>query len=207
MPDIYVRPFKTTTIIRKKDILLSDIAEVSAPENMKKQIEEICIKKIVPDRKANYLITIIEIIDGITKQFPNATVSNVGEMDVIIQYLPEPIKEKPLWEWIKVIGVCIVIFAGATVAMMAYQTDVSLAKTFTILNKVFTGQVDDNPLWITIPYSIGIPLGVLIFFNHVGNKKLTDDPTPIEVELNTYQTDIDDSIIADITKEKRGQLE
>ncbi|MEG0707756.1 MAG: stage V sporulation protein AA [Cellulosilyticaceae bacterium] len=207
MPDIYVRPFKTTTVIKKKDVLLSDIAEVSAPENIKKRVEEVCVKKIVPDRKANYLITIIEIIDGITKQFPDATVSNVGEMDVIVQYLPKAIKENLVLEWIKVIGVCIVIFAGATVAIMAYQTDVSLAKTFTILNKVFTGQVDDNPLWITIPYSIGLPLGVLIFFNHIGNKKLTDDPTPVEVELNAYQTEIDDSIIGSITKEKRGQLE
>lgn len=207
MPDIYVRPFKTTTIVKKKDVLLSDIAQVSAPENIKKQIGEICVKKIVPNTKANYLITIIEIIDAITKQFPNVTVSNVGEMDVIVQYLPEPTKTNPVLEWIKVIGVCIVIFAGATVAIMAYQTDVSLAKTFTILNKVFTGQVDDNPLWITIPYSIGLPLGVLVFFNHIGNKKLTDDPTPVEIELNTYQADIDDSIIADMTKEKRGQPE
>lgn len=207
MPDIYVRPFKTTTIIKKKEVLLSDIAEVSAPENIKKQIENICIKKIVPDRKANYLVTIIEIIDAIIKQFPSATVFNVGEMDVIIQYLPEVIKERPVWEWTKVMFSCLIIFAGATVAIMAYQTDVSLGKTFTIINKVFTGQVDDNPLWITIPYSIGLPLGVLIYFNHIGNKKLTDDPTPIEVEITAYQTQIDNAVIEEITKEKRGQLE
>lgn len=207
MPDIYVRPFRKTTIIKRKNVLIKDIAEVSAPANIKSQVESICVKKIIPDDKATYLITIIQIIDAITKQIPHATISNVGEMDAIIQYLPEPIKNRPILEWTKVIGVCFIIFAGATVAIMAYQTDVSLAKTFTTLNKVFTGQVDSNPLWITIPYSIGIPVGVLTFFNHIGNKKLTDDPTPIEVELNTYREDVEDAVVETITEQKRGQLE
>lgn len=207
MPDIYVRPFRKSTIIKKKNILIKDIAEVSAPANIKSQVEAICVRKIISDNKATYLITIIEIIDAITKEMPKATVSNVGEMDAIIQYLPEAIKRRPVLEWVKVIGVCFIIFAGATVAIMAYQTDVSLAKTFTTINKIFTGEVDSNPLWITIPYSLGIPLGVLTFFNHIGNKKLTDDPTPIEVELNTYREDVEDAIVETITEQKRGQLE
>lgn len=207
MPDIYVRPYRKTTIIKKKNILLKEIAEVSAPANIKSQVEALCIKKITDDTKTHYLITIIEIIDVITSHIPNATVSNVGEMDVIVQYLPEPIKKRPVWEWIKVLGVCLIIFAGATVAIMAYQTDVSLSKTFTVLNKVFTGQIDSNPLWITIPYSIGMPVGVLVFFNHIGNKKFTDDPTPVEVEINTFKTDVDTTMIESITEQKRGQLE
>ena len=135
------------------------------------------------------------------------TIQSVGEMDGMIDYNPVKEKKRPVIEWLKVFVACMIVFAGTSIAIMAYQTDVSLGKTFTTLYEVFTGDVVQNPVWITIPYSIGMPLGILVFFNHIGTKKLTDDPTPIEVEINTYETQVGDTIIETIATEKRGQME
>ena len=39
---------------------------------------------------------------------------------------------------------------------------------------------------IEICYAIGMPVGIIIFYNHIGKKKITQDPTPIEVEMRKY---------------------
>ena len=48
---------------------------------------------------------------------------------------------------------------------------------------------------LEICYSIGLFLGIMIFFNHLGRKKITHDPTPIQVEMRTYEKDVDTTFI------------
>lgn len=202
--EVYIRPFTKATIINKKRVLLKDIADISAPPNILNDIESLCILKPTAIKKTNYLVTIIDIINLITGRFKEVTINNVGEMDIIVEYFPEELKKNTLLEWLKVIMVCVIIFAGSTIAIMAYQTDTSLSKTFMLINKIFTGETTSNPLFITIPYALGIPVGTLVFFNHIGKKKLTDDPTPIQVEINKYETEVETTIIQAITEETRG---
>ena len=52
-----------------------------------------------------------------------------------------------------------------------------------------------------------MPLGIIVFYNHIGTKKLTEDPTPIQVEINEYETKVEDTIIDTLIAEKRGQYE
>ena len=44
-------------------------------------------------------------------------------------------------------------------------------------------------------YSVGIGLGVLVFFNHFAGKKLTADPTPLEVEMRSYEDQVDTTVL------------
>lgn len=46
-------------------------------------------------------------------------------------------------------------------------------------------------------YSLGIGVGVVFFFNHFGHGKITQDPTPIEVQMRTYEEDVDKALIAE----------
>ena len=48
---------------------------------------------------------------------------------------------------------------------------------------------------LEISYCIGVTVGILVFFNHVGKKKLTPDPTPIQVQLRKYEQDVDTTFI------------
>ena len=38
-------------------------------------------------------------------------------------------------------------------------------------------------------------MGILVFFNHIGKKKITSDPTPIQVEMRKYEQDVDMTFI------------
>ena len=55
---------------------------------------------------------------------------------------------------------------------------------------------------LEICYSIGLAVGIIVFFNHVGHKKITHDPTPIQIEMRKYETDLDTAFINNA--ERRG---
>ena len=65
-----------------------------------------------------------------------------------------------------------------------------------------TGQEKPEFSELEIMYSIGLALGIIVFFNHFGNKKLSDDITPIEVELFKHKKDTLDTIVELKTNKK-----
>ncbi len=167
------------------------------------QLENLVIYHIKEENEKTYMVSIMDIVEIITAKHPEITIVPLGEVDFIIQYFPENPKTSKIIEWGKVFIVCLIVFAGSTVAIMTYQVDTSLAKTFTILNKVFTGEIDKNPLWITIPYTIGMPVGAILFFIHFGTKAISDDPAPIEVEIDDYEDQVETTVIDNLTTIRR----
>lgn len=203
---IYLRAYKRKTVEAQKWVSIGEVADVAAPPEVKATVNAMkifCVPE--PDKKGRYIITIIEIINKIWELYPNCDIQSVGDPDIVIEYQPKPTKPKDVWEWVKVIGVCIIIFAGACIAIMTYNTDTSLGKTFIILNQMFTGEEVEQPFLFTIPYSIGITVGIIIFFNHIGVRKITEDPTPMQVEMKKYENDVEDCEIETITDRRRGE--
>ena len=63
-----------------------------------------------------------------------------------------------------------------------------------------TGQQSSGYTMLEICYSIGIALGILIFFNHFGKKRFSVDPTPMEVEMRLYENDIQTTLIENYSR-------
>ena len=42
---------------------------------------------------------------------------------------------------------------------------------------------------------MGIAVGILVFYNHFGGKRITKDPTPMEVEMRQYEDDVNKTLI------------
>ena len=203
---IYVRAYKRKTLQGVTSTTIKDLADIAAPPEVKAKVDTLRIF-FVPDctKNGRYIVTIIDIINAIWQEYPKADIQSVGDPDVVIEYVKKKQKNHNIWEWIKVAGLCLIVFAGATVAIMTYNTDTSLGKTFVILNRIFTGKQQEQPYLLTIPYSLGITAGILIFFNHLGFKKITDDPTPMQVEMKQYEKNVEDCEIESITDKRRGE--
>ena len=78
---------------------------------------------------------------------------------------------------------------------MTFNNDVSINKLFAQLYEQFTGTVSDGFTVLEIAYSIGLGLGIIIFFNHFAGRKITADPTPMEVQMRTYEDNINTTLI------------
>lgn len=71
----------------------------------------------------------------------------------------------------------------------------SITELFGQVYELFTGQTSDGFTVLELSYSLGLGLGIIVFFNHFAGKKLTADPTPLEVQMRTYENDVNDTII------------
>ena len=48
---------------------------------------------------------------------------------------------------------------------------------------------------LEVSYSLGLAVGIIVFYNHIGGRRLTKDPTPIEVAMRNYEYDVDMALI------------
>ena len=137
---------------------------------------------------------------------PSIEVNNLGESDFIIAYKP-PKASELCWQWLKTIFVCLVSFFGAAFAIMTFNNDVDMGSLFSQFYTLVTGKSSSGFTILEISYSIGIGLGVLIFFNHFGHLKLSDDPTPMQVQMRTYEDDVNRTLIEQAARTENPETE
>ncbi len=204
--EIFIKPSKKVSLTGKSTVALSDVADVCCvpdAENNKK-IGNIPVLVIDKDNDRQYLISAIDIVKKVAKVYPEADIQCLGETETLIDYIAKPEKQNKLLEKIKIIFVCVVLFGGAMTAIMSFHSDAQIPTVFQNMYKIFFGVESSKPYVIYIPYSIGLAVGIIVFFNHVGMKKISRDPTPIEVEMTTYENESAESIIDRLGKEKKN---
>lgn len=189
------------TIVTDRHVTLQDIAKMEcADASIVRQLKQ---KKIYTfkdaidmkkQRNEMRVFSVLKIIELIHEEYPNVDVSNEGEKDFIVEYIPNPKKPKCI-NAVKTVLLCIVIFFGAAFTIMAFNNDISVNDVFAKIYHQVMGKPSSGVTELEICYSIGLSLGILIFFNHVGHKKITPDPTPIQVEMRKYENDIDTAFI------------
>ena len=126
-------------------------------------------------------------------------IQNVGEIDFIITYKKEKDAGK-LMHLLKIVFVVLISFFGAAFSAMAFNNDVDTVTMFGQIYQLVTGRTSDGFTILEITYSIGLIVGILIFFNHFGKSKVSVDPTPLEVEMRLYENDIQTTLIENYSR-------
>lgn len=199
--DIYIKPVEKVQIVSRKLVYLKDIAEVYVSGRNEDAIRNLIVLEIPKDKKETYVISVIDVIKGVANCFPNAKVTNLGETDIVVDYEPIKKQDNKLFLYLKVIFVAIVLAAGASTTIMCFHTDAQVPKIFENYYYIFFGENNDLPMIMTIPYSLGLGFGIIVFFNHFSKFYLTKDPTPIEVEMTTYEKDTLTNIVDTLNKQ------
>lgn len=192
---------ETNTIVTDRHVKLSDIAKMecanSAIVRQLKQKKVYTFQDAIDVKKQKnqmQVFSVLKIIELIHEEYPNVDISNEGESDFIVEYIPNPKKPK-LLNAIKTAVLCVIIFFGSAFTIMAFNNDIGVTDVFSKFYTQVMGTAPEGVTELEICYCIGLGLGILIFFNHVGKKKITLDPTPIQVEMRKYETDIDTTFI------------
>lgn len=189
--------------VDKNNVSVKDFLTVYCEdETLKNNILELPFYTFQKGKNGQLVVSILKIIEQITKQFPGTKIVNLGEGDFILSYKPLS-KWENAKEYICTIFICLTAFFGGGYAIMAYNTDVGAKELFSNLSMLFLGNAQTGVAWITIAYSIGLALGMILFFNHLGNKKINSDPTPLEIQMRLYENDISTTIIKDSSR--RGE--
>lgn len=146
------------------------------------------------------VFSILDVIDKISEVFPDVTVISLGESEFVVEYTSK-IGGTGWKNAAKIVMVCVLVFFGSAFTIMAFNNDISITGVFEHFYSQILGK--EKPVFseLELFYSIGLAVGIVVFFNHIGNKKLSDDVTPIEVEMNKHRKDTYETII-DSTMEK-----
>ena len=181
-------------------IYLQDIAKLSCSNSkILNRLRVMPVANLAPDKPGRYVMSVMDLITEIQKKEPDLEINTIGEENFIITF-----KNKPgpgiIWQWCKIIFVCLITFFGAAFAIMTFNNDVDVGSLFDQIYTQVTGQVSNHFTVLEITYSIGIGLGVLFFFNHFGHMKITTDPTPMQIQMRLYEDDVNKTIIEDIDR-------
>ena len=143
----------------------------------------------------------LDIIGQLKALDPTIETTVMGAEDYIIAYKP-PSRPMYAWQWLKTIFVCGICFFGAAFAIMTFNNDVNVTDVFAEVYKLVMGRESNGFSVLEISYSIGLALGIILFFNHVAAIRLNTDPTPLEVEMRLYEDNITKTLIANDSRKE-----
>ena len=129
----------------------------------------------------------------------NIQIHSVGASECLVDWIQEKRPSK-LLGYVQVVLVGLVTFFGAAFTIMTYNADAGVPDVFRTLYEMFTGRSGGNGV-LELTYSIGIGIGVIVFFHHF-EKKGRKTPTAMEVQMNKYEKDVVDSYVK--YEERRG---
>lgn len=194
MSEVLYLQIERNVEVSKRDVTIGDVAEIyCSNKTIPAKVKTIKLLQIPDVKKKRVCVSSMAVIEKITEMCPNVEVNNIGEADFIIDYMKEKPHSKVL-QWTVIILVAVFVFIGSMYAIMAYNNDVGTAEIFAKVYEHFGQGLEDSKI-LEIAYAVGLAAGIIIFYNHFGGKRFGTDPTPIEVEMDKYEKDLDSTLI------------
>ena len=201
---LYIQTEKNVEV-QSPEVYLQDVAKLTCSDN--KVLNRNKVRKVfsIPNgTPGRYVISAVDLVHAVAKEEPNVDVTHIGEANFVVTY--EKAKHQQKWySWLKTLFVCVLTFFGGAFCLMTFNTDVDTANLFSKIYTQFTGEIAAGPTILEFTYSVGIGIGVIFFFNHFGKGKLTQDPTPVEVQMRLYEDDVNKTLIADKNRSRKTQ--
>lgn len=191
MDIVYVK-FEDKVQIENNAVLISDVAElVCKKSEIRERIKNLQIHQFTGNNRD--ILSTLYIVSKIENAVDDVMVIPIGAIDIILEYTPKK-REHRLWEIIKVVFVSMVSFFGTGFTIMAFHNDIGIRGVFMEISSIITGDKSGGTMVLEISYAVGLAAGILVFFNHIGKRRITHDPTPIEVSMRNYEDDVNKTL-------------
>lgn len=201
--EIYIK-LEQNTEVTKPDVYLKDMGDVvCSDKNVAAKVKAIKVHKFKENGQQKAVISITKIITLIQEICPDATVQNIGETDALVE-LVNVDKHKGLVQGLKIAFVAAISFFGTAFTIMSYHNDIGISSIFEKFYMMVMGNPGNSAV-LEVSYSIGLSLGIIIFFNHIGGRRITKDPTPIEVEMRIYEAQVNQALIETASREGKEE--
>ncbi|MEF2964410.1 stage V sporulation protein AA [Paenibacillus sp. M1] len=192
-PPVYVRLRKQARLPLGAPVRLGDIARVLGDPEMEPELLELVMDRPEYSDGNRIVIDMLQVIACIQRRFPGQRVETLGEPHVLVEMVSE--EKKP--SIILFIIAWLLLFFGAALTIMNFHADVSMPEVQIRIVEMLTGKRDEHPYLFQAAYSVGIGLGMIVFFNHLFKKKWNEEPTPLEVEMYLYQENMNQYVVAE----------
>lgn len=187
--------------LQSEDVYVKDIGKMTcSDEHVLAKVKAIKLHRFKSGEPKRQVISLLKVIEEIDKVCPEASVQSIGEPAVMVEYIDVNKHKGPL-QLLKLIFVALVCFFGTAFTIMAFHNDIGINDVFVKIYEMVTGQQGDGYGVLELAYSLGLAIGIIVFFNHIGGRRITKDPTPIEVEMRIYEEDVNKALIETADRE------
>jgi stage V sporulation protein AA len=190
---LYIRLRRRARVAKGHTVKLGDIAQLIADPEQERNLRELIVYEPKHEDGNRVLIDMMLIVRIIKDQFPAMQIEHFGEPHVLLEiytHIQQP-------NIIMIVLVWLLLFIGSGLAIMNFHADVSMLDVHIRIYELITGEKKVHPLILQIPYSFGIGIGMVIFFNHLFKKKFNEEPSPLEVEMFMYQENVNHYVITE----------
>ena len=203
MEDILYVKIEQNIPVKKRALTFQDIGTLyctnkSIVQKLNKEIfytlPEPCSQKT--------MFTIAKVYERIHTFYPALRIENLGERDFVVDLeLPDKKEKSKAWEYVKTIFVSLIVFFGAAFTIMTFDEDVSASNVFDNMYQLVMGTSKQGGSILELSYAIGLPIGILVFYNHFRRKQIKDDPTPLQIEMHNYEEQANKALITAASRE------
>jgi stage V sporulation protein AA len=191
----------------EKNVRVSDIATIwTADPALSSKIKRMIVYRFEEaNRREKQVISLLWLTRAVLSHLPDCVVVPHGESDCVVELVDPKMKDgrNTFLQKLKVFFVSTICLFGGAFSIMAFHNDISVTNVFMQFYEFVTGNSSSGFTVLEVSYSLGLLVGILVFYNHVGKKKLTQEPTPIEVSMQNYERDMDAAIVK--RREREGQ--
>lgn len=202
---VYIALKDKITIDTGEDLSVNDLAKVFCNnKSIKKMVEDLKVYRSTEKENWSYIDS-NNIVERVVGYNPNIDVTMIGASEVLLEIKSRE-EESKVFKFLKIALVLILLFFGSAIAIVNFHEDVNMTKSLEKIYTTFTGEKKSKPLLMTIPYSIGMGLGILGFFNRAisSSERRKKEPGPMEIESYLYDRDMEDYILDDMKNENRN---
>lgn len=187
--------------VQKPEVCVKDIAALTCEDpHVLARAKSLKLWTFREGESKRQVISVLKVIEEIEKACPGVSVESLGEADVLVEWIRVD-RHKGFVQWCKLAFVSMVSFFGTAFTIMAFHNDIGINEVFSKLYEMVMGYRGDGYGILELSYSVGLAVGIIVFFNHIGGRRITKDPTPIEVEMRIYEEDVNKALIATADRE------
>lgn len=189
--------------VREKEVVtLGKVAALYIEDkSIKETLQQLPLHVVSKSDGRFSVLSPLTVIEKIHTLDPKINVISSLQTEIVLEQKDPNKLLKSVW----IFFIWWLLFIGSGLAIMNFHEDVSMEAVHEKLYYLLTGEKSKHPYALQIPYSIGIAVGMILFFNHIFKKRFNDEPSPLEVEMFNYQEDLDRYI--KVTEKTNGDSE
>ncbi len=197
---LYLKAEQNAEVMDRR-VCVKDIASLyCADDKISAKAKSLKVHQFGEKEKKRQAVSILWVIELIERECPGVSVENIGENATLIELVDVKRHKGPV-QMLKLVFVSMISFFGTGFTIMAFHNDISINKIFSRIYEMVMGHPSDSYSILEVSYSIGLAAGIILLFNHIGGRRITKDPTPIEVEMRIYETDVNKALIETADRE------
>ncbi len=176
---IYVQLQNRAKLEMGQTLHLGAAARLIAPDGAEK------IPLPCPEQKGIWKLEAIHITKALQKAYPQEDITLLGA-DVCYVHRVKALHPDPTRS-LRTAAAFLLLCLGGALGLAWFHADVDMPRAQFAVYEALTGEEPSDSRLITIPYAVGVALGVAVFYA-LPSKRAT---TPLEVKLTEYQEDME----------------